>query len=314
MRRTLVGVATAALLLGSGVLFAAGVSITVTHDLDAARPASVIAVPFHEIDAIAPGLRMYHVIVRDPKGRALPLQITNYQHDHHGAKYDDLVFSYDFEPGEQRAVFTLEAGGHGDAARSALCVRTPRAGALRRHGLGKRPHRASHVRHGAQWTRGRRGRRKAARQRHRRLGQAGHLPDRRSLVRQGPRPVPPGRRRRRSRSLQHRRDARRRRHRDLGWHQALDLGQFRAARRSSRMARGAPYSDSSYAPWDAGAAGKIEEVKQFTVDCGRNFDMVESTFKFAKSTGGCRHRHHRSSAVHGIPGRRAHPRPRRPTG
>ena len=28
---------------------------------------------------------MYHVVVRDPKGRALPPQITNYQHDHRGA-------------------------------------------------------------------------------------------------------------------------------------------------------------------------------------------------------------------------------------
>ena len=77
-------------------MFAAGVTITVTHDLDAARPAAVIAVPFHDIDAIAPELRMYHVVVRDPKGRVLPTQITNYQHDHHGAQYDDLVFSYDF--------------------------------------------------------------------------------------------------------------------------------------------------------------------------------------------------------------------------
>jgi hypothetical protein len=34
----------------------------------------------------------------------------------------------------------------------------------------------------------------------------------------------------------------------------------------------------SYAPWDAGAAGKIEEIKQFTVDCGVNFDAVDSTF------------------------------------
>ena len=51
---------------------------------------------------------MYHVVVRDPKGRVLPSQITNYQHDHRGAAYDDLVFSYDFAAGEKRAVFTVE--------------------------------------------------------------------------------------------------------------------------------------------------------------------------------------------------------------
>jgi len=106
---TTTGAAAAALMLGSGAATAAGVSILVTHDLDAARPASVIAMPFKDIAALAPDLRMYHVTLRDPKGRPLPLQITNYQHDHHGAQYDDLVFSYDFAAGEKRAVFTLEA-------------------------------------------------------------------------------------------------------------------------------------------------------------------------------------------------------------
>jgi pectinesterase len=33
----------------------------------------------------------------------------------------------------------------------------------------------------------------------------------------------------------------------------------------------------TYAPWDAGA-GKAEEIKQFTIDCGVNFDTVDSTF------------------------------------
>ena len=100
------GVALGAL-LGASAADAAGVSITVTNDLDAARPGAVVTVPFRQIDAAAPGLRMYHVVVRDPKGRVLPSQITNYQHDHRGASYDDLVFSYDFAAGQKRAVFTL---------------------------------------------------------------------------------------------------------------------------------------------------------------------------------------------------------------
>lgn len=87
----------------------AGVEVAVTHTLKAARPASVIAVPFARIAQIAPDLRMFHVQVLDPHGRRLPLQVTNYQHDHHGAQYDDLVFSYDFSAGEQRAVFKVEA-------------------------------------------------------------------------------------------------------------------------------------------------------------------------------------------------------------
>jgi hypothetical protein len=48
-------------------------------------------------------------VVRDPRGRLLPSQITSYQHDHPGARYDDLVFSYDFAAGQKQAVFTLES-------------------------------------------------------------------------------------------------------------------------------------------------------------------------------------------------------------
>src|SRR3954471_12319765 len=92
----------------SSVAGATGVSITVTHDLDAARPRAHVVVPFTQIAALAPELRMYHVIVRDPKGHALPMQITNYQHDHRGAQYDDLVFTYDFAKGQKRVTFTVE--------------------------------------------------------------------------------------------------------------------------------------------------------------------------------------------------------------
>ena len=110
MRNRGLAAAIAAMPMAWGVADAAGLTITVTHTLDSARPDQVIAVPFRDIAALAPELRMFHVIVRDPKGRALPLQITNYEHDHHGAVYDDLVFSYGFAAGEKRAVFTLETG------------------------------------------------------------------------------------------------------------------------------------------------------------------------------------------------------------
>jgi hypothetical protein len=102
------GAAAAALLLPSFAAQAAGAIVTVTHELDAALPDAVIAVPFAELAAADPALRMFHVVVRDPVGRALPAQITNYQHDHRGAQYDDLVFQYDFAAGEKRAVFAVE--------------------------------------------------------------------------------------------------------------------------------------------------------------------------------------------------------------
>jgi hypothetical protein len=99
MTRTIAGAAAAALVLGAATASTAEVKIMVSHDLAAARPASVIAVPFRDIAALAPDLRMFHIVVRDQKGRVWPSQVTNYQHDHKGAAYDDLVFSYDFAAG-----------------------------------------------------------------------------------------------------------------------------------------------------------------------------------------------------------------------
>jgi len=40
----------------------------------------------------------------------------------------------------------------------------------------------------------------------------------------------------------------------------------------------------TYAPWDAGTAGVATETKQFTVDCGTNFDAITSTFRFNTPT------------------------------
>lgn len=57
----------------------AGVTVTVTHDLDAARPAEIVSIPFADIAAVMPEARMYHLVVRDSKGKTLPSQITNYE-------------------------------------------------------------------------------------------------------------------------------------------------------------------------------------------------------------------------------------------
>lgn len=108
MKEFCLGAALGALTLGASVAGAAGATITVTHELGAARPAEVIAVPFAQVAAIMPEARMYHLVVRDSKDRVIPSQITNYEHDHRGVSYDDLVFSYDFAAGEKRATFTLE--------------------------------------------------------------------------------------------------------------------------------------------------------------------------------------------------------------
>jgi hypothetical protein len=272
--------AIAALLLGTGASFAAGVSITVTHDLDAARPASVIAVPFKDLDAVSPGLRMYHLVVRDPKGHPLTLQVTNYQHDHHGALYDDLVFSYGFARGEKRAVFTLES------VATATPPVTPCAYARlvpeRFDDLAWENDRIAHRMYG--------------------------------MALNGPAAAAVGEKLRGSgvdvwakrvtypivdRWYQKGHDQL---HKD-GEGEGLDLYSIGGARgdggtgiwdgqklwTSDNFAQSQVLSNGprravirlGYAPWDAGAAGSVEEQKQITVDCGRNLDQVESTFKFA---------------------------------
>jgi hypothetical protein len=87
---------------------AATATITAQRSGITPRDAEVIAVPFETIQAILPDARMFHVRVKDASGKDLPLQITNYEHDHHGAHYDDLVFQYDFKANERTAKFTIE--------------------------------------------------------------------------------------------------------------------------------------------------------------------------------------------------------------
>ena len=232
--------------------------VTVTHDLDAARPRPIIAVPFAQIAALAPELRMYHVVVRDPKGRSLPSQITNYQHDHRGASTTTWCSRTTSRRARSAPTFTLEAlPGH--AAGGALRLRAHRARALRRHGLGERSHRAPHVRHRAEHARA-----AAAGERLRGSGidvwgKRVTLSHRRSLVRQGSRPVPQGRRRRRPRSLQHRRLARRRRHRASGTAAKLwTSDNFVSAQVLSNGPRRAAFT-LGYAPWDARLGGRCRK-------------------------------------------------------
>ena len=277
MRRTSLGAVTLALLLGSAAAIAANVRIVVSHNLDAARPATVIAVPFHYIAAIAPELRMYHVTLRDPKGRSLPLQITNYQHDHHGAEYDDLVFSYDFAKGEKRAVFTLEPSATATPP-DAPCVYA-RSVPERFDDMAWENDRIAHRMYG--------------------------------LTLNSPTAEAFGERLRGSgidiwakrvtypivdRWYAKGHDQF---HQD-GEGEGLDLYSIGGSRgdggtgawdgtklwTSDNFVNAQVLSNGprratfrlTYAPWDAGNAGKIEEFKKITVDCGVNFDAVDSTF------------------------------------
>lgn len=93
--------------------FAASVRITVTHDLDAPRPAETITVPWSEINRILPGALLQKIVVRDAAGHSLPYQVTNVaplakDPEGRGIAYGELIFQYDFAAGEKSATFTVE--------------------------------------------------------------------------------------------------------------------------------------------------------------------------------------------------------------
>jgi hypothetical protein len=268
----------------SSAASAAGVTITVDNGLDAARPAAVIAVPFADLAKLAPDLRMYHVIVRDPKGRILPAQITNYQHDHRGAVYDDLVFSYDFAAGEKRAVFSLESTATGTQP-DPPCVYA-RAVPERFDDMAWENDRIAHRMYGFALNS------PAAAAAGERLRGSG-------IDVWGKRVSYPIVDRWYAKGHDQF-------HKD-GEGEGLDLYSIGGSRGAggtgvwdgTKLWTSDNFVDSqvlsngprraafrlTYAPWDAGSAGKVQETKTFTVDCGVNFDRVESEFDFVDDVG-----------------------------
>ena len=255
---------------------AAGATITVTHELAAARPGAIVVVPFAELDKVAPGLRMFHIAVRDARGRSLPLQVTNYQHDHRGARYDDLVFQYDFAAGEQRATFTLESVPA--TPPDAPCVYA-RVVPERYGDMAWENDRIAHRMYGAPLN-------TPAAGGERLRGSGIDVWGKRVTYPVVDRWYAKG-------HDQFHKD-------EEG--EGLDLYSIGG----SRGAGGTGVWDGTklwtsdnfvnaevlangprraafvltYAPWDAGPVGLVAETRRFTVDCGRNFDAVESVFEF----------------------------------
>jgi len=89
------------------------VAIRVTHDLDIARPAETITLPWAEISRTLPGALLQRIAVKDGAGRSLPYQVTNVAPQakdptNEGVAYGELIFQHDFAPGEKTATFTVE--------------------------------------------------------------------------------------------------------------------------------------------------------------------------------------------------------------
>ncbi|HEY6123102.1 MAG TPA: DUF4861 family protein [Steroidobacteraceae bacterium] len=282
MKQTCLGAALVALTLfalnsGTSAANAAGATIAVTHELDAARPREVISVPFAQIASLMPEARMYHLVVRDSKGRVLPSQITNYEHDHRGAQYDDLVFSYDFAAGEKRATFTLENLATASPPEApctyarlvperfddiawendriahrmyGLALNSPRAGGerLRGSGIDVWAKRVTYPIVDRWYAKGHD-------QFHK--DEEGEGLDLYSIGGS----------------------------RGAGGTGVWDGAKlwtsdnFVGAQVLSNGPRRAAFK-LTYAPWDAGSAGQVIETKRFTVDCGSNLDAVESVFDF----------------------------------
>lgn len=259
----------------------AGVTVTVTHELDTARPAEIVSIPFAHVAAVMPEARMYHLVVRDSKGRTLPSQITNYEHDHRGAKYDDLVFSYNFKAGEKRATFTLENLPTATPPEPA-CVYA-RLVPERLDDMAWENDRIAHRMYGAALNSP-----EAGMERLRGSG----------IDVWGKRVTYPVL----DRWYAKGHDAFHKDQEGEGF-DLYSIGGSRGAggtgiwdgtklwtsdnfaghRVLSNGPRRAAFT-LSYAPFDAGAAGAVTETKRFTVDCGRNFDAVTSTFQFNTAT------------------------------
>jgi hypothetical protein len=220
---------------------------------------------------------MYHLVVRDAKGKALASQITNYEHDHRGVKYDDLVFSYAFKAGEKRATFTLENLPAATPPEPA-CVYA-RFVPERLDDIAWENDRIAHRMYGAALN-------TPAAGMERLRGSGIDVWGKRVTYPVIDRWYAKG-------HDQFHKD---------GEGEGLDLYSIGGSRgaggtgiwdgtklwTSDNFAGHQVLSNGprragftlTYAPFDAGASGAATETRQFTIDCGRNFDAVTSTFHF----------------------------------
>ncbi|MYN20456.1 DUF4861 domain-containing protein [Rugamonas sp. FT107W] len=100
-------------LAGTSAGAAERLAVTATHELDAARPAETIAIPWAEVNQALPGALLQRLTVRDAAGRSLPYQVTNVAPEAKdpqgkGIAYGELIFQHDFAAGEHSASFTVE--------------------------------------------------------------------------------------------------------------------------------------------------------------------------------------------------------------
>lgn len=104
----------------AAALFAAGaanaaerLTVTASHGLNLARPGEIIAIPWTRVSAALPRALAQQLVIKDAAGRTLPYQVTNIaplakDPTMSGAAYGELLFQHDFAPGEKSARFSIE--------------------------------------------------------------------------------------------------------------------------------------------------------------------------------------------------------------
>jgi hypothetical protein len=103
----------AALLSASSLFAAEKFTLTVTHDLEIARPSETIVIPWSAVNNALPGALLQKIAVKDSAGRVLPYQVTNVapqakDPENKGVAYGELIFQHSFAAGEKSATFTVE--------------------------------------------------------------------------------------------------------------------------------------------------------------------------------------------------------------
>ncbi|MGI4844298.1 MAG: DUF4861 family protein [Janthinobacterium lividum] len=104
-----------ATLFATGANAAERLTVTVSHTLDIARPAETIAIPWAKVNEALPQAKNQQLVVKDAAGRVLPYQVTNIAPTGKdpqmiGAGYGELLFQVAFKPGEKRTTVTIEKG------------------------------------------------------------------------------------------------------------------------------------------------------------------------------------------------------------
>ncbi|QOY96099.1 DUF4861 family protein [Massilia sp. UMI-21] len=102
--------------VGAAASAAERLTVTVSHTLDIARPAETIAIPWTKVSEALPQALNQQLVVKDAAGRVLPYQVTNIAPTGKdpkfiGAAYGELLFQVGFRPGEKRTTVTIEKAG-----------------------------------------------------------------------------------------------------------------------------------------------------------------------------------------------------------